>query len=485
MQDSILSRFIGGIFSTGFGRFMNLALGMLSLVFVIRHISAESYGVFVLIRVIYVFLAEVSNLGLTLVIPKYLASSTDVKHKFGLINTVIYFRVFTILVVGALMFALRPAMVALFGSSPLLLSVFICIPVLFGLESLARTLNSILQGLFHFKMIGIISTLSAIVNFIATIVFVFPLNLNILGLIYALFVSNTLIIILAYLAAHIEDKRKINLSILKEMLVFGFPLQIQYLLDFVFARIDTLIIGSFLGTASVAFYEVARKLPDSFMYLYDAFRSVFYPFIAKFHADGECERVVKLLNKSNRVLSFLTSFGALVAVLFGTEIISLLFSHAYLPSYYALVFLMFGLNLSVLDNTMGYSLVAIGEPNKPLIVNLVRAIISILLNLVITPIFGFIGASVVAVVSNSIAAPLDVYFLWKREVRAEIAAFVKPVVIAGGYGLLFLLLGASLLPIKILFVFLFILTCLLMSVITRKDWRLILAELRPKPAGIG
>lgn len=72
---------------------------------------------------------------------------------------------------------------------------------------------------------------------------------------------------------------------------------------------------------------------------------------------------------------------------------------------------MFGRNLAVLDNTLGYSLVAIGEPNKPLIVNLVRAIISVLINLVITPIFGFIGASAVAVVSKSIAALLDVYFL--------------------------------------------------------------------------
>lgn len=223
------------------------------------------------------------------------------------------------------MFVIRPGLVALFGSSTFLLSYIIYIPVLFGLESLARTLNSILQGLFCFIMLGIISTLSAIANFIAAIFFVFPLNLSTLVLIYAVFVSNTLIIILAYSAAHIKNKRGINLPILKEMLIFGFPLQIQYMLDFVFARIDTVVIGFFLVTAGVAFYEVARKLPDSFMYLYDAFRSVYYPFSAKFHADGERERVGKLLNNSNRMLSFLTSFGALVVVLFGKEIISFCF----------------------------------------------------------------------------------------------------------------------------------------------------------------
>ena len=478
MPGSILSQFMRGIFSTGFGRVMNLGLGMLSLMLVVRHISAEAYGAFVLIRVIYTFIAEASNFGLTLVLPKYLASSEDVQHKFRLINTIIYFRIVTILVFGLLILLVRIELAALFGFSPLLQAVFIYVPILFALDSLARTLSSILQGLFHFKILGVVTAVSATANFIATIVFVFALDLGIIGLIYAILLSNSIMIILAYAAAQINDKRGIKLPILKEMLMFGFPLQMQYMLGFVFTRLDTLVIGSFLGTAGIAFYEVARKLPDSFMDLFDSFRFVYFPFIAKFHAGGEREKMAKLLNNSIRVFSFLISFGTLVAVLFGREIISMMFSAQYLPSYYAFVVLMFGLNLSVLDNILGYSLVAIGEPNKPLIVNLVRAVISLFLNLVIIPTFGFIGASVVAVVSNLIAAPLDLYFLLKRQVRAEISPFLKPVILAGGYGVLFLLLGTILLPVKILFVFLFILTCLMASVVTREDVRLMLAEAR-------
>jgi O-antigen/teichoic acid export membrane protein len=325
-------------------------------------------------------------------------------------------------------------------------------------------------------MIGIISTLSAAANFIATIVFVFPLNLSTIGLIYAVFVSDTLIIMLAYSAANIKDKARVNFPTLKRMLRFGLPLQMQYMLDFVFARIDTVVIGFWLGTASVAFYEVARKLPDSVMYLFDAFQSVYFSFISKFHADGSRDNVATLLSNSTRVLSFLTSFAALGAVLFGKQIISLVFSQAYLPSYYAFVVLMFGLNLSVLDSVLGYSLVAIGEPTKPLIVNCIRAIINVSLNMVIIPMFNFFGAAVVTVVSNLIAAPLDVYFLGKREVRVEILAFFKPVIISGSYGLLFLSVGISLAYMKVIFIVMFILTCLLMSIITRDDRQFIVAE---------
>jgi O-antigen/teichoic acid export membrane protein len=466
-----------GIFSTGFSRLMTLGLGMLSLMFVIRHISAEAYGAFVLIRVMCIFLVEITNLGLTLVIPKYLASIEDVQHRFRLINTVIYFRILTVFLLVPLVFMAKPGLVALFGSSPSFLNIYIYIPILLGLESLAQTLNSILQGLFRFKMLAIINALAAIGNFIATMVFVFPLELGTLGLIYAVFFSNTLLIILAYLAVQIKDKSGINFPILKQMLIFGFPLQMQYILGFVFSRIDTLVIGYFLGTAGVAFYEVARKLPESFMYLHDAFLSVYYPFIAKFHADGERENIIKFINNSNRMLLFVAGFLALVTVLFGKEIISLLFSQAYLPSYYAFVLLMFGLALSILDHTLGYSLVAIGEPTKPLIINLVRTLLSLPLNFVIIPILSFTGAGVVTVVGNLVAAPLDIYFLYKRDVRLGIAGFLNPLMISVGYSLLFLFLEAYLPPAaKTLFVFLFILTCIRISAITRDDWSVISAE---------
>jgi O-antigen/teichoic acid export membrane protein len=431
---------------------------------------------FVLIRVIYIVLAEVTNLGLTLVIPKYLAGSEDVQYKCGLINTVIYFRLVTIVVCGLLMFAGRTALLAVFHSFPLPRTLFVYVAILFGLESIARTLMSILQGQFRFRMIGIISTLSAAVNFIATIVFIFPLNLSTVGLIYAACASDTLIIILAYTGAQIRDKREISLFTLKGMLRFGLPLQVQYMLDFVFARIDTVIIGFWLGTGSVAFYEVARKLPDSAMYLFDAFHSVYFSFVAKLHSNGSWDKVVKLLNNSTRMLSFVTSFGALVAVLFGKQIISMLFSQKYLPSYYPFVILMFGLSLSAVDSVLGYSLVAIGEPTKPLIVNSIRAIINVSLNLVIIPIFRVIGAAAVTVVSNLVAAPLDVYFLRKRKVRADILAFVKPIIIAGAYGLLFVFVATSLVSIKLLFILMFLLTCLLVSVVTRDDRQVFVAE---------
>lgn len=449
---------------------------MASLMLVVRHIPATAYGVFVLIRVIYTFLAEATSFGLTLVIPKYLAASEDVSYKGGLINTVIYFRVATVMVCGLLVFAGLPFMLHLFGSSSPTERCFLYIPILFGLESVARVLLSILQGLFQFRTIGVIGATSAIANFIATIVFIFPLNLSTMGLVYAVCVSDAVIIVWAYLAICIEDRWTVNIPLLKNMLRFGLPLQGQYMLDFVFARIDTVIIGSWLGTESVALYEIARKLPDSGMYLFDAFQSVYLSFIAKLHSEEAWERIGKVLNNSTRLLSFVTSFGFLGAVLFGKEIISIVFSPKYLSSYYPFVILMFSLSLSVIDSVLGYSLVAIGEATKPLVVNGVRAVLNLSLNLLTIPVFRVIGAAAATVASNLVAAPLDINFLRKKRIPASTLAFFKPLLIGGACSLLFFSVGTSRLSVKFVFMLMFILTSILMSVITREDGQDIIAE---------
>ena len=476
MPEPLLSPFLRGIFSTGFARLVNLSLGMFSLMLVIRHISADAYGAFVLIRVSCVFLTEVSNLGLTLVVPKYLAGITHTQKKFRLITTLLCFRLGGILVVAPLLFIARPALGLLFAFSPAALALFAYLPVMFACDSIARTLNSMLQGLFLFKRLAVINTLAAIFQFIAILTFVFALNLGAVGLIYAAIASSLLTIVLACADSNITLTRRLDLPLLKEMLFFGLPLQLQYILDFIFTRVDTLIIATFAGTTGVAYYEVARKLPDSLMFLYDSFRSVYYPFLARLHAAQARETMRALLNNSNRLLTFVSSFCAVGAVLFGREFISLCFSPAYAITYYAFVILMFGLIWSVLDNTLGYSLVAIGAPKMPLIVNLVRAILSGLLNLALTPVFGFVGAAAVAVLCNMVAVALDAYFLWRKRTHLSLTAFLKPLLIAAGCGIPFLLIHFPSLSTKLFVGGLFISTCLTMSVVTRDDWRMLLVE---------
>jgi O-antigen/teichoic acid export membrane protein len=189
-------------------------------------------------------------------------------EKRQIINTTIWFRVMVSIITGILILVFRGVAIGYVGSS-IWAVLLLYLPLLLCLAGLETSFETILQGL----------TIGIVLNLIFTLVFIVYLKVGILGLIYAKLIPIAVQLIIAVAYAGIKYRLEFNIGILRKMLAFGFPLQIQYTMDFVFSRIDTIIIASFLGTTQAAFLEVARRIPDSLMMLYDAFRSVYFPML--------------------------------------------------------------------------------------------------------------------------------------------------------------------------------------------------------------
>jgi O-antigen/teichoic acid export membrane protein len=475
MSDSISSRFIWGTVSVGAGRLSTTVLGFMAMIVAVRCLSAEAFGTFVLLQVIAAFLTRVSSLGLELSIPKFVTATEQENEKRKIINTTFYFRMLAIVAVSIIAMISKSVLSALFGSSSL--SDFIgFILILFWLQSLRKILDATVQGFFLFKTIAIASFLESLSNLLSILLLVAFLDLGVTGLVYAKALSLAVACFFVYFTIPIKTKLEFHYGILRKVLKFGFPLQINDILTFIFLRIDTLIIGGLLGPAEIAYYEIARKIPDSLTGLYEAFRTVYFPFVARLSGLGERKRLTQLLNDSIRLISFVSIFGALIALLFGNEIITFLFSAKYLPSAPIFALLMVGLNLAIVEYTFGYSLVAIGESDKPLVINVVRTAMSLLGNLLLIPNIGVTGAALANIISNSITSPLDVLFLRRKKIFARIVDYMKPLLIFGAIGVLFVLVGANIIVVKVVAIVLFILTCVLLSVITFEDLAVVWEE---------
>jgi len=434
----------------------------------VRYLAAEAFGTLVLLEMVATFLTVASGLGLDLSITRFIISTDDEHYKRQLINTALCFRLFTILVVSLVVFIARPALSTVFGSS-LFLNLAIFVPLLFLLESSGGLLKSVLQGFCLFRRISVADFIAALVNFLLMIVFVLFMDRGILGLICARVISLSLSCAFAYCSIPTKKQLELHFGILKGVLAFGFPLQINDILTVLYQRADSLLIGALLGPAEIAYYEIARKIPDSLVRLYEAFRSVYFPLLSRLFALGEETKATKMLNHSTRWISFLTIFGALIALIFGNVVIGLLFSEKYLPSVPVFALLMVGLNLAFIEYTLGYSLVAIGDSDKPAIVNAVHTAVSLPSNISLIPIFGVVGAALANVAGNLASIPLDVLFLRRRRVNVKIEDFLKPILIFGACWLLILFLKPDTFLKNISIVILFLLTCVFLSVITKED----------------
>jgi O-antigen/teichoic acid export membrane protein len=475
LPDSFLSRFISGALSVGAGSLSVMITGLLGVMVIARYLPAEVYGAFILIQVIALFLTRITSFGLNLSVARFVSGTEDPVERRQLVNSAICFRLLTFPVIGLLILLVEPLLSMLFDVTAID-TLYVYILLIFVLASLEQVVKAILQGLFLFKTIAKFDLIASFLGLTLLIVFVLVLDLGLVGLVYAKAASSATALVFGYLVIPTPRRIELNVGLLTRMLKFGFPLQLNDVLTFFFLRIDTLMIGALLGPAQIAYYEIARKIPESISGLYEAFRVVFFPFISKLLAQKERLRAANMMNHSTRLLSFFTISGALVALFFGREIITLLFSDQYAESAYTFVVLMVGLTFAFTDYTLGYTLVAAGDADKPVYINIVHTAVTLLGNFLLIPIFGIFGAALANVAGFAVANPLNVFFLRRRQIEVKARNYLTPILIFGGFALLNLLLDLEGFWIKAIMFVLFLAAALLTSVITQRDLQTVASE---------
>jgi O-antigen/teichoic acid export membrane protein len=425
MAESLRERFFRGTFVVGMGNLCTMILGLASTVVIARLLPAETFGAFILLLVTGMFLARMSSFGLELAMPKFLSDTVQEQARSRIVNTVILFRLLTIALVSLLALGARSWLALLFGET-LLTNLIGFVPLLFLAISLGQLMRAILQGFLLFRLVALTDALASLLNFVFILSFTLGLDQGLAGLIVAKTLSLLIATLVVYLRIPIIRRLELRFEHLSPMLKFSFPLQINDTLNFVFQRLDVMLIGMLIGVRGVAYYEIARKIPESLNSLYEAFHSVYFPIVARLSEAGRRPELAQVLNHSLRLMSFIGLFSALIAILSGAYLIPLLFSAQYAPSVPVFNLLMVVLVLTLLDSVLGYSLVAVGDTGKPPLINSARALIVFMSYMLLIPALGLNGAPLANLIGLLLANPFYVWFLQRRQVQVDLWGYIKP-----------------------------------------------------------
>jgi len=461
------ARFISSTLSLSVFNVAALLLGLAGTVILARYFSTTDYGFYAVISVLESFIMQFSTLGLTTSLPKFLSAAKDEQTKEDFFGTAVIMRVSTILLAGLLAWFGRPYLEGLFGKS-LLPGLVIFVPLLFALDGFQAFLQSVLQGSFRFSTIGIINLITNAVYFALLLTLIYGAKAPLTWILIAKTFMSLVTCILTLICVPIKMRISFKAGIFKELIKFGAPLQVNSILDFIFSRIDSIFVAAFLGPANVAIYEVARKIPDNLRGLYDPFISVYFPFISKHYDLESRERASALLNNAIRFVAFITMLGTAIAVLFSQSIIQLLFSGKYASSAPIFVLLMINLSVALISNVMGTTLVGVGDPQKPMIINTFNALTSWLASVLLIPVYALFGAATANTLGTIVAYPLNRFFL-RRKIGLNDAAYLKPIVLFAAWGILVFLVKPETFLLKIGFLAVFLLASALLSIVTRDD----------------
>lgn len=297
--------------------------------------------------------------------------------------------------------------------------------------ALRDTAMAALAGLNRYgqRATGIVAT--AIAQVLLALLAVVALRAGLTGLLAAT--------ALAYLAALIwllwslRDTLEATprLAVAAEAVRFSFPLYLNSLLNFVFQRVDTLLLAVLLGDpVPVAVYEMAKRLPMVLSRGLGALLVPFLPAMAARLAAGDRSGAARLLDRSLALTAFLGFGATFAAILVQEPLLLALFSADYLAATAVLGLLLGVMTTAVLTGLFGQTLIALGKPAWVTGINVGTALLSLGLNAVLIPRWGLAGAALGAAGAGLFSYAAQACAVHRLDVPVAMRSSVLPVLFA-------------------------------------------------------
>jgi O-antigen/teichoic acid export membrane protein len=192
-----------------------------------------------------------------------------------------------------------------------------------------------------------------------------------------------------------------GLSVMKELMLFSLPLLVVSVLQTIIGYSDILLLGYFKNADEVGLYNAASPIAQLISIPLDAFIFNFVPNIALLYAKN---LIAELSNHYNTVTKWvlLASFPmTLLILIFPIDILILIWGSKYATAAPALQIITIGIFISSILGPNGTTLMVIGHSKFLMWASLVTVIISIILNFVLIPPLGIVGAALATAITLS------------------------------------------------------------------------------------
>ncbi|RLG38638.1 MAG: hypothetical protein DRN91_02120 [Candidatus Alkanophagales archaeon] len=214
----------------------------------------------------------------------------------------------------------------------------------------------------------------------------------------------------------------------RELLVFSLPLLVANVAGIAILRVDTLLLGYLRAARDAGLYNAAHPLAQLLRICLNSMAFIYVPIASQLLSGGrirELRRHYVVLTK----WTFLATFPpAILVFLFPEAVLSLIFGSGYAEAGVALRILVAGMLFHVLLGPNVETLIVIGGTRPYMLYNLVGVALNLILNVVLIPDFGVVGAAIAstsAVCTINTLVSLRIFHT--HRIHPLAAKFLKPV----------------------------------------------------------
>ena len=419
--------FSRGLSLTSVGAILGIGVDFCAFTLAARSVSQTEFGIFALFLVMARFAGVVSDAGLRQTVVQHLSSGVaEPAHTFQLAFTIQTITA-TLIAGGVLAFGGAVQSMLLKGSRDF--SAYLCVLVI--VQAWHGLFSGTLQGLRLYRAYIAGELARSLIRFVLMLLLVTRMKLGVDGLMLSAVLGVFSASIFQAVVIPFPKRFWASVPALRRTAAFAMPLAANGALGITFERLNRLILGFWSGPVSLAFFEVASRVPDAGIQAYMGFQSAFFPNMSAVLGAGDKRYAAAVLNRTLRLICFAASFAVLIPYVFRRGFVILLFSREYAEAAGAFGILLPAIVVAVANNLLHTTLIASGNSRAALKAGMFQCVVNTVLYLILIPRIGYLGAAYGYIAGNVLVNPLVLWMVRRQGIDVRASAYVKPLVLFG------------------------------------------------------
>lgn len=203
----------------------------------------------------------------------------------------------------------------------------------------------------------------------------------------------------------------------------------------IYTSFGTILLGFFSDYSEVGFYNNASHVCRIAIPVVTSLATVALPKIASYIKNGKNEEINRLISKSISLTLFMAFPLSVILYLISSEFVPLFFGYKFYDSIIPMKILSSLILFVGLNNITGIQiLVGMGKDNEFLKSVTLSAIISVIVYLVLIPLFGSIGAAIGTAIAELLILLVTIYYIKKStkislNIRKEVLSTIVSVIV--------------------------------------------------------
>ena len=220
---------------------------------------------------------------------------------------------------------------------------------------------------------------------------------------------------------------KIDFQLLKEIMAYSVWIFLNSIIDKISLNLDQFILGIYSGTVAIAIYSVAGQLNQMYMNFSTAISGVLLPKVAKMETNNASDKeFTDMFIKTGRIQYLVMALIISGFVLYGKEFIEIIWvGPEYSESYIIACILMIPITIPLIQN-VGLNILQVKNKYKfRVIILVVFAVINVGISIVLSKIYGGVGAAIGTAVSMIGGTGICMNIFYHKNIHINIIEFWK------------------------------------------------------------